>query len=289
MIHVNKIYNIDCLEFMNKLIDENTIKIDAIVTSPPYNINIPYSEYNDRRDKIEYLSWLQKIAKKSIQILKEDGSFFLNIGARSTDFMLPFEICKNFIEAGYKLQNTIHWIKSISIEIDDIGKNNLIKSNSSIGHFKPISSKRFLSDLHEYIFHFTKKGDLVIDKLAIGVVYQDKSNIGRWKSAKTDKRDRGNIWFIPYNTIQEKRPHPAIFPEKLPQLCIKLHGIKKNTIIYDPFIGIGTTALACINLNVDFLGTEIDKKYIKIANEKIKARYRYNKQQQNNNNNNISG
>lgn len=279
MIHLNKIYNIDCVEFMNKLIEENTIKIDAIVTSPPYNINKPYSEYNDRRDRIEYLSWLQKIAKKSIHILKEDGSFFLNIGARSTDFMLPFEICKNFIEAGYKLQNTIHWIKSISIEIDDIGKNNLIKSDSSIGHFKPIVSKRFLSDLHEYIFHFTKKGDLVIDKLAIGVVYQDKSNIGRWKSAKTDKRDRGNIWFIPYNTIQEKRPHPAIFPEKLPQLCIKLHGIKKNTIIYDPFIGIGTTALACINLNVNFLGTEIDKKYIRIANEKIKARYRYNKQQ----------
>jgi site-specific DNA-methyltransferase (adenine-specific) len=279
MIHLNKIYNIDCVEFMNKLIEENTIKIDAIVTSPPYNINKPYSEYNDRRDRIEYLSWLQKIAKKSIQILKEDGSFFLNIGARSTDFMLPFEICKNFIEAGYKLQNTIHWIKSISIEIDDIGKNNLIKSDSSIGHFKPIISKRFLSDLHEYIFHFTKKGDLVIDKLAIGVVYQDKSNIGRWKSAKTDKRDRGNIWFIPYNTIQEKRPHPAIFPEKLPQLCIKLHGIKNNTIIYDPFIGIGTTALACINLNVNFLGTEIDKKYIRIANEKIKARYRYNKQQ----------
>jgi site-specific DNA-methyltransferase (adenine-specific) len=279
MIHLNKIYNIDCVEFMNKLIEENTIKIDAIVTSPPYNINKPYSEYNDRRDRIEYLSWLQKIAKKSIQILKEDGSFFLNIGTRSTDFMLPFEICKNFIEAGYKLQNTIHWINSISIEIDDIGKNNLIKSDSSIGHFKPIISKRFLSDLHEYIFHFTKKGDLVIDKLAIGVVYQDKSNIGRWKSAKTDKRDRGNIWFIPYNTIQEKRPHPAIFPEKLPQLCIKLHGIKKNTIIYDPFIGIGTTALACINLNVNFLGTEIDKKYIRIANEKIKARYRYNKQQ----------
>lgn len=286
MIHLNKIYNIDCVEFMNKLIEENTIKIDAIVTSPPYNINKPYSEYNDRRDRIEYLSWLQTIAKKSIQILKEDGSFFLNIGARSTDFMLPFEISKNFIEAGYKLQNTIHWIKSISIEIDDIGKNNLIKSDSSIGHFKPIVSKRFLSDLHEYIFHFTKKGDLVIDKLAIGVVYQDKSNIGRWKSAKTDKRDRGNIWFIPYNTIQEKRPHPAIFPEKLPQLCIKLHGIKKNTIIYDPFIGIGTTALACINLNVDFLGTEIDKKYIKIANDKIKARYRHIT---NNNNNNISG
>ncbi len=192
--------------------------------------------------------------------------------------MLPFEICSKFIGAGYKLQNIIHWIKSISIEVDDIGKkNNIIKTDSSIGHFKPIISQRFLSDLHEYIFHFTKKGDIAIDKLAVGVKYQDKSNIGRWKSAKTDKRDRGNIWFIPYNTIQEKRPHPAIFPEKLPYLCIKLHGIKKNTVIYDPFMGIGTTALACINLNVEFLGTEIDNKYIEIANENIKLRYIKNK------------
>lgn len=278
MIHVNKIYNTDCMEFMSLLTKENTIKIDAIVTSPPYNINKSYSKYNDKRDKNDYLSWLQKIANKSLQILKEDGSFFLNVGGRPADYMLPFEICSKFIGAGYKLQNTIHWIKSISIEVDDIGKKNkIINTDSSIGHFKPIISQRFLSDLHEYIFHFTKKGDIAIDKLAVGVKYQDKSNIGRWKSAKTDKRDRGNIWFIPYNTIQEKRPHPAIFPEKLPYLCIKLHGIKKNTVIYDPFMGVGTTALACINLNVKFLGTEIDNKYIEIANENIKLRYIKNK------------
>ena len=63
----------------------------------------------------------------------------------------------------------------------------------------------------------------------------------------------------------------------LPYLCIKLHGIKKNTVIYDPFMGVGTTALACINLNVKFLGTEIDNKYIEIANENIKLRYIKNK------------
>lgn len=274
MIQINKIYNIDCGEFMNKILEENTIKIDAIITSPPYNINKSYSEYNDKRDRNEYLKWLQNVAKKSLEILNEEGSFFLNIGARPTDSMFPFEICKCFIDAGYVLQNTIHWIKSISFETDDIGKNNILKKNTSIGHFKPIVSKRFLSDLHEYVFHFTKFGDLVIDKLAIGVVYQDKSNIGRWKSAKIDKRDRGNVWFIPYNTIQQKGPHPAIFPEKLPQLCIKMHGIKRNTLIYDPFIGVGTTALACIDLNVDFLGTEIDKNYIKIANERIISRYK---------------
>ena len=125
-------------------------------------------------------------------------------------------------------------------------------------HFKPVTSERFLSGLQEYIFHFTKEGNVKLDKRAIGVSYQDNTNIGRWKSATEDKRDRGNVWFIPYPTINESRPHPAVFPEKLPYLCIKLHGVKKGMIVYDPFMGIGTTALACIRLGIDYLGTEID-------------------------------
>jgi site-specific DNA-methyltransferase (adenine-specific) len=142
----------------------------------------------------------------------------------------------------------------------------------SVGHFKPITSDRFLTGLHEYIFHFTKTNDIKLDRKAIGVPYQDKTNIERWKSATEDKRDRGNVWFIPYPTINENRPHPAVFPEKLPYLCIKLHGVKKRMVVYDPFMGVGNTALACNNLGVDYLGTEIDAEYIKIANEGIERR-----------------
>ena len=80
------------------------------------------------------------------------------------------------------------------------------------------------------------------------------------------------MWFIPYSTIQESRPHPAVFPEKLPYLCIKLHGIKKDMIVYDPFMGIGTTALACIQLGVNYLGTEIDPQYIKVAQGDVRKR-----------------
>jgi site-specific DNA-methyltransferase (adenine-specific) len=186
--------------------------------------------------------------------------------------MLSFDVFYKFKEAGYKLQNTIHWIKSISFEKEDVGKNNGIRDDCFIGHFKPISGERFLADLQEYIFHFTKKGNVKLDKLAIGVPYQDKTNIGRWRSAVEDKRDRGNVWFIPYPTIQTGRPHPAVFPEKLPYLCIKLHGKKSDMIVYDPFIGIGTTALACIRLGVNYLGTEIDSEYVKVAVEDIEKR-----------------
>jgi site-specific DNA-methyltransferase (adenine-specific) len=175
------------------------------------------------------------------------------------------------LKIDYKIQNTIHWIKSVTIEQEDIGKNNNMRNNGdvSIGHFKPIVSERFLTDVQEYVFHFTKTGNVKLDKLGIGVAYQDKTNIGRWKSAQQDKRDRGNVWFIPYPTIQEERPHPAIFPVKLPELCIKLHGRKSNMLVYDPFMGIGSTALACINLKVNYIGTEIEPGYIKIAHEQI--------------------
>ena len=168
-------------------------------------------------------------------------------------------------------------VKSISIDPEDIGRNNGLRDinnndNISIGHFKPFNSDRYLSDLQEYIFHFTKNGNVKVDKFAggVGVTYQDKSNIKRWeRNAKRDRRDRGNVWLIPYPTIQKHRPHLAVFPVKLPQRCIELHGIEPNMLVYDPFMGIGNTALACVRLGVNYIGTEIDAGYIEIANEQI--------------------
>jgi site-specific DNA-methyltransferase (adenine-specific) len=279
VIELNKIYQEDCLHFMKKII-RNGVSVDVIVTSPPYNINKNYRSYVDKKERNEYLSWLSEIARTSYTILKNEASFFLNVSGAPSDSLLPLEVAKAFFESGYKLQNTIHWIKSISIEKEDLAKTGSFSQskNVSLGHFKPIISQRFLNDFHEYIFHFTKDGDVKLDKLAIGVPYQDKSNIGRWKSSKEDKRDRGNVWFIPYQTIRKERPHPAIFPERLPYLCIKLHGIKKGMLVYDPFMGIGNTALACIQLNVNFIGTEIDYGYVQSAKERIDNLLNYGRQ-----------
>jgi site-specific DNA-methyltransferase (adenine-specific) len=270
LITINQIYLEDCVPFMKKMKDEG-MSVDVIVTSPPYNINKEYGEYRDNKKDEEYLDWLQNVAEASRSILKDNGSFFLNIGGRADKPLLPFSVAQRFEKASYKLQNTIHWIKSVSIDREDIGKNNGFHNNDniSIGHFSPIVSERYLNPLQEYIFHFTKTGNIKIDKLRAGVTYQDKTNIGRWKSAIRDKRDRGNVWLMPHATIQEVRPHPAVFPVKLPHRCIELHGIKPNMLVYDPFMGIGTTALACIRLKVNYIGTEIDPQYIKVAHEQI--------------------
>jgi len=159
------------------------------------------------------------------------------------------------------VQNTIIWIKSISI------------NNDSFGQFKPINSERFLNQQFEYIFHFTKTGKLKLDKLAIGVKYKHERNVHRWehkyKRSKDNVRCRGNCWFMPYKTVISKKEHPAGFPIELPENCIKLHGIKEDTVVLDPFLGAGTTLLACKKLGIKGIGIELDKEYCSIAKEKL--------------------
>lgn len=265
----NKIYPLDCLNGM-KMMDAKSV--DVIVTSPPYNIGIPYNTYDDKKPKNEYLNWISDVSDRCERVLKDDGSFFLNVGGTLKDPCIPMDIAYR-VKKDFKLQNVIHWINSIAIPSEDMGNHNKIKGDIAVGHYKPINSQRYHHDCHEYIFHFTKHGNVSLDKLAIGVKYQDKSNIRRWKSAITDKRDRGNTWFIPYKTIKTARPHPSSFPVKLPMMCIEDHGIEKVNLVLDPFMGIGSTAVACIQLDVDFIGFEIDPDYIEEAEARIKIEY----------------
>ena len=89
---------------------------------------------------------------------------------------------------------------------------------------------------------------------AIGVRYQDQSNVGRWQTAASGVRCRGNTWFIPYETIQNRekeRPHPATFPPRLPEMCLRLHGLERIRSVADPFMGLGSTAVACAQLGLE--------------------------------------
>lgn len=257
----------DCIEGMAQMKKQN-LKVDAIVTSPPYNIGKKYNSHNDNMKKEEYLKWISKVIKKCKEIMNDNASFFLNVGGKPTDQWIPLDVAQLFKDR-FELQNVIHWIKSIAIEKEDIGNYSHIKGDISVGHYQPVNSNRFLSNCHEYIFHFTKTGKVELDKLAKGVPYQDKSNIGRWKSANGDIRERGNTWFIPYETIQESRPHPTVFPVKLPEMCFRHHGLDKIKLALDPFMGIGSTAVACKKLGINFIGFEIDPTYVQRANERL--------------------
>lgn len=257
----------DCLRGL-KLLEPRSV--DVVVTSPPYNIGIDYGTYRDTKTDEEYLDWCGEWAAAIARVLKPDGSFFLNLGGASVNPFFAFSVAMR-IGKMFELQNTIHWIKSISIERE--------AGVASYGHFKPINSPRFLNDCHEYVFHFTPEGNSKIDRLAVGVPYADKSNIQRWSHTNgRDKRCRGNTWFIPYKTIHQRakqRPHPATFPSELAAKCIRLHG-KQNCTVVDPFLGIGHSALGakeCGDLVSQFIGFDIDEEYLKIAAEVLDCSY----------------
>jgi site-specific DNA-methyltransferase (adenine-specific) len=131
-----------------------------------------------------------------------------------------------------------------------------------------------VNDCHEFIFHFTPTGRTPLDRLAIGVPYQDQSNVSRWQSASTGIRCRGNTWFLPYETIQDRdedRPHPATFPVRLPEYCLRLHGLSRIREAADPFLGLGNTAVACARLGVSFVGIEMDAGYLAEAIARTRA------------------
>jgi site-specific DNA-methyltransferase (adenine-specific) len=269
----------DCIAGMSRLAEGS---VDLVVTSPPYNLGINYGKYFDRQDRRSYLAWCGEWAEQVRRVLRPDGSLFLNIGAAPSNPMLPHEIVMTLREF-FVLQNTIHWIKSIAIDdhcsrrpVGDArpSRREAATAPRSFGHFKPINSPRFLNDCHEYVFHFTKSGRVELNRLALGVPYQDKSNIARWRHTQGDDlRCRGNTWFVPYETIQSRekeRPHPATFPVQLAYWCIKLHGVSRVETMLDPFLGIGNSAVGAQRCRVKkFIGFEIDETYLAEAKRRI--------------------
>jgi len=264
-----RLYLADCVEVLKQLPPQS---VDVIVTSPPYNIGVRYNRYQDTLTASQYLEWTGTWLAAAARVLKEDGSLFLNVGTRPSDPWTALDVAQA-ARSHLQLQNIIHWIKSIAIEQSLAGASAGLERDLAVGHYKPINSDRFLNDCHEFIFHFTPSAETSLDRLALGVPYQDQSNIARWRSAAEGVRCRGNTWFIPYETIQRRdrdRPHPATFPVRLPEQCLKLHGLTRIKTVMDPFTGLGSTAVACARLGLEFIGAEIDRDYLSEAEARVK-------------------
>ncbi len=253
----------DCLEGMATLEPDS---VDVVVTSPPYNLGIDYATYRDTAPRDAFLDWCHAWATEVRRVLKPAGSFFLNVGAAPANPLFPHEVLLK-LQPLFRLQNTFHWIKSITVQPRQAPE-------LSVGHFKPINSPRFVTDCHEYIFHLTRTGSVPLDRLAIGVEYADKTNIARWGHTEgRDRRCRGNNWFIPFKTIKSRdadRPHPATFPAQLAEWCIRLHGDVAAQTVLDPFLGLGHAAEGAMTCGVQkFIGFEIDPGYLAEARARL--------------------
>jgi site-specific DNA-methyltransferase (adenine-specific) len=252
IIHVD-----DCLTVLATMPEQS---VDVVVTSPPYNIGLKYASYDDGGNRADYLAWLHDVALLLKRVMKDDASFFLNIAGTNSDPWIAPDAA-NAIRDVFCLQNAIVWVKSVSIGDD------------TFGHFKPVTSQRYLNHTHEHVFQFTKEGSTPLDRLAVGVPFKDKSNIARWGHDR-DRRCAGDVWFIPYETIRSKSQrdhHPSPFPVALPERCIRLAG-KESPVVLDPFLGIGSTLLAAQRLDCRGIGIEIDPGYAESAAWRLRER-----------------
>ena len=247
----------DCLAVLAEM---TPATVDVVVTSPPYNLGIAYTGYEDSRAEADYLDWMEQVALALRRVMRPDASLFLNIAGSSTQPWMPFELIVR-LRRHFRLQNHVVWVKSIATS-----------PHGAVGHNKPTGGVRFLNRNHEHVFHLTQTGDVKLDRLAVGVPFSDKSNIARRGHAQ-DKRCRGDTWFIPYSTVQarsEKFNHPGTFPLDLPRWCIRLHG-KPGATVLDPFAGAGTTLLAALEEGADAIGIEIDPAYVATARRRLAA------------------
>lgn len=246
----------DCLDHMAAM---PAGSVDVVVTSPPYNLGIRYGTFRDDAPRAAYLDWIDRVAAAIARVLHAEGSLFLNVGAANTDPWVAMEVAAA-VRRHLVLQNHILWIKSVTVGDD------------TLGHFKPIRSDRFLNHNHESLFHFTRSGNVRLDRLAVGVPFKDKSNIARFGHA-VDRRCAGNVWFIPYATVvsrAQKWHHPAGFPVDLPLRCLRLHGNPAARVL-DPFMGTGSTLVAAQQLGMPGTGIELDAGYVASALDRLQA------------------
>jgi len=230
--------------------------LDVIVTSPHYNIGTNYGEFKDDQPRLEYLLQMATLAVAIRTRLKPKGSLFLNISGKPTDPWIPHDVA-NVFRPELVLQNELHWIKSITVR------------EETVGQFKPLNSPRFVNDCHEYIFHFTRDGQVPLNRMAVGVPHTDPSNRRRWASAQEHGLHcRGNNWLIPYQTRQAKGLHPCTFPEDLVEWCVKLHGLPPEGLrdgftLCDPFNGLGATAVVAAHYGLNYFGFDLNADYLR--------------------------
>lgn len=249
-MELNKTYNENCLDTMSRMPDKF---IDLVVTSPPYDGLRKYNGYSFD---------FESIAKELFRVTKNGGVVVWVVNdatVNGSETGTSFKQALFFIECGFNLHDTMIWTKD---------------GGGAIG------SMNCYTQNFEYMFVLSKGTpkaiNLIKDKIndSFGKMKGGIEISGRRKVTGELKKEirkpaneysrRNNYWYIP----PQAGEHPAVFPEKL----VRDHLISwsnENDLIYDPFMGSGTTAkIASLN-NRNWIGSEISKEYCDIIEKRI--------------------
>jgi adenine-specific DNA-methyltransferase len=244
MMEINKIYCGDCMDLL-KIIPDSTV--DLIIADPPYNIGKDFG--NNKDNNPNYINWSYKWINECMRLLKNSGTFYL-MGA--TQFIPHFDC---YISSKYNIISRIVWV------YDSSG----------------IQAKNYFGSLYEPILMIVKdkkKFKFNKNKVLVEAKTGSKRRLIDYRKSPPKKYNSykvlGNVWHIP--RIRYKMPEYVNHPTQKPLLLFKIMiqaSSDENDIVLDPFLGSGTTAVACKQLNRKFIGIEINPEYVNIANKRI--------------------
>lgn len=219
--------------------------VHLMITSPPYNVS---KEYDEDLTLDEYLNVLKNVFSETYRVLVNGGRACINVAnlGRKPYIPLSDHISKIMLDIGFNMRGEVIWNKAASASPSTAWGSWLSAAN-------PI-----LRDIHEYILIFSKG---------------DYNRIGKDKHNTITKEQflewTKSIWTMNAESAR-KIGHPAPFPEELPYRLIQLYSFKDD-IIFDPFMGSGTTGLTALKCERRFSGYEISEEYLRLCNNRINA------------------
>jgi modification methylase len=239
-------------QFQNRIILGSSEKMSEIpdnslhlmVTSPPYNVT---KEYDEDLSLEEYLRLLRKVFTETYRVLVHGGRACVNIANLGRKPYIPLSdfISQMMIEIGYLMRGEIIWYKGASAGV-----------SMAWGSWQSAANP-VLRDTHEYIMVFSK-GAFSRKKTVDKENTSSKEQFMEWTKS---------VWSI--NSESAKRVgHPAPFPVELPYRLIQLYTYQGDVVL-DPFMGSGSTAIAALQSGRNYVGYEIEAKYVRLAEERI--------------------
>ena len=237
-----RIYNTDILQI--DAIEEESI--DLIVTSPPYDIDVKYQNYDDNLPYDQYLDFTKNWLSRVRNLARPDGRLCLNIPLdknKGGQQSVCADITTIAKKVGWKYHSTVIWNEQN------------ISRRTAWGSWMSASAPYVITPVETIL-----------------VMYKT-----RWEKIQKGKSDITRDEFIQWTNgvwnfsgeSKTKIGHPAPFPIELPKRCIKLFSFQGETVL-DPFLGSGTTLIACLQTNRIGIGVEINKEYCQLAVERLK-------------------
>jgi site-specific DNA-methyltransferase (adenine-specific) len=246
-------------EILNKILNEDMLKgidrvpnnfVDLIVTDPPYCLGKDYGNNSDKLKPKDYLEWSKKWIDAVIPKLKNTGSFYIFLTWQHSPEIF------SYMKTRMIMMNEIIWDRKVP----------------SMG-----GSTRKFSSVHDNIGFFVKTKNYYFDIDAVRIPYDAETKKARTRSIFVGKKwleigyNPKDLWSVTriHAEDPERENHPTQKPLEIIERIIKA-SCPEQGVVLDPFMGSGTTAVACIKLNRNYIGFEINPDYCKMIEKRIK-------------------